>query len=279
MKKLRYMLEAAFLGFAFLIFNALPYTCASNVGGWIGRTIGPRLGASRKAYNNLTQAFPGRSGEEYQAYIRAMWDNLGRVIAEYPHLTDIVNDAEIIGEHYIKTLPESFVVLAAHNANWEVLPFYMNNRSGLPAMTIYREPNNPYVALILDKARNAGNKGFYTPKSTTGARTLVKTLQDNGRVCILFDQKYNQGIEAKFFGRSAMTSPSFAQLARKFDRPILPIWIERVKGAKLRIVIEEPFEVGNRSDEEMVDYAHSLLEAHIRKNPGQWLWLHRRWIT
>lgn len=279
MKKLRYLFEAALLWIAFTLFRALPSETASNAGGWIGRTIGPRLAASRKAYNNLIQALPGHSEEEYQSYIHDMWDNLGRVMGEYPHLPKIIQNAEIIGEEHLQSLPDSFVLIGAHAANWELLPYYFNVRAKLPVTAIYREPNNPYVARILERARNAGNAGTYTPKSTSGTRTLVKTLQDNEPICILIDQKYNQGIEAQFFGRPAMTSQSFAQLARKYDAPILPVWIERVDGTKFRIVINPPFKVDGRSDEEIVALAHASLEAHILKYPGQWLWLHRRWVA
>lgn len=279
MKNLRYLMEAVLLWIAFLVFRALPYETASNAGGWIGRTIGPRLAASRKAYNNLVQALPDRRDEDYETYVRDMWDNLGRVIAEYPHLKDIVAKAEIVGEEHLKSLPNSFVILGGHLANWELLPFYLNTRAGLPVTAIYREPNNPYVAKLLENARNAGNAGIYTPKSTAGTRTLVKALQEEGRVCIIFDQKYNQGIKADFFGRPAMTSAAFAQLARKYDCPILPVWTERVNGTHFRLVIEPPFTVDGRSDEELIALVHSRLEAHILKNPGQWLWLHRRWIA
>jgi hypothetical protein len=59
MKQLRYILEAivlyVFVGICFLL-TAVP---ASNLGGFIGRTVGPRLAASRKARRNLDLALPG----------------------------------------------------------------------------------------------------------------------------------------------------------------------------------------------------------------------------
>lgn len=279
MKKIRYMIEAAFLWIAFIIFKSLPAVTASNVGGWIGRNVGTRLAASRKAFKNLERALPGRTPEEYNNIVRDMWDNLGRVIAEYPHLPEIVMKAEIVGEENLKGIPESFITIGAHAGNWELLPFYFNHRAELPITGLYREPNNPYVAAILERARNATGKGSYARKSKAGSRALIKTLQDGGRLGILIDQKYNQGIRADFFGHPAMTSASFAQLARKYNCPIVPLWVERVENTQFRLTIDAPIIVGERSDEEIVDLAHAALEAHILKNPGQWLWLHRRWIT
>ena len=106
---------------------------------------------------------------------------------------------------------------------------------------------------------------------------MVKTMQDERPVIIFFDQKYNQGIPSDFFGRPAMTSTAFVQLARKFDCPVLPIWMERLDGAHFRVHIEPAFSVDGMSDEDVVAKAHRLLEDQIKRRPEQWLWLHRRW--
>ena len=278
MKNIRYFAEASILWLAFLIFRALPYRKASDLGGWIGRSIGPKLAASRKAYKNIAAALPGKTEDEYKFIVRDMWNNLGRVIAEYPHLREIIQDVKVVGMEHLESMPDSFVILGAHNANWELMPFFFNYRANLPVTAIYRAPNNPYSEKLLDQCRNPEDRGVYTPKSSSGSRQLVKTLHQDGRIVILFDQKYNQGIEATFFGRPAMTSTSFSQLARKYDCPILPVWVER-DGHDFTIVIDKPFMIGERTDAEMVEYGHRILEAQILKNPGQWLWLHRRWIT
>lgn len=279
MKNMRYLAEAFALWFAFLIFRALPYRKASALGGWIGRTVGPRLAASRKAYKNLSSALPGKNEDEYQTIVRDMWDNLGRVIAEYPHLEEITNEIEITGTEHLEGIPDQVVIIGAHMANWELLPTVFNVRLDMPMTGIYRAPNNPYSEKLLEKCRTFSDKGVYTPKSSAGSRTLIKTIQDGGRIGILIDQKYNQGLQTNFFGLPAMTSPSFIQLARKYNCPILPLWIERVNGSHFRAHLEKPFMVGDRSDEDVLDYTHGLLESQILKNPGQWLWLHRRWMT
>ena len=278
MKKIRYMLEAALLGLAFFIFKMMPAEMASACGGWVGRTVGPHLAASRKALKHVSQSFPDKSEEERHAIVHDMWDNLGRVMAEYPHLGELVMKAEIVGEEHLKSLPPSYVIIGGHVANWEVMPFYFNHRINLPVTAIYREPNNPYVARLLERARDPGEQGLYTPKSTKGSRDILKAMHDGGRIVLLFDQKYNQGIASDFFGHPAMTSPSFAQIARKYSCPIVPVWVERLKGASFRIVIDTPIDAAG-NDEDVLATAHRRLETHIRKNPAQWLWLHRRWIT
>lgn len=279
MKNIRYAIEAAFLWLAFGIFSLLPTPAASSFGGWIGRTIGPKLAASRKALTNIQLSFPEKSVEEHQKIMIYMWDNLGRVMAEYPHLKKITTDyLQIEGiENLERTSPDTACVyIGGHLANWEIVHFYFNERTDRDFTAVHREANNPYAEAILEKARTRARKGKFVSKSAKGTRDLMKTIRDNGHIGIFIDQKYNQGIAAPFFGRQAMTSAAFAQLARKYDAPILPIQMERLDGCNFRLTIHHPYKIEG-SDEEEIAKAHGLLENWISQNPEQWLWLHRRW--
>ena len=83
---LTHPLQAAGLALMLALFRLLPIDWASGLGALIGRAIGPYLSASRVARHNLARAFPEKPSEEIERIVRAMWDNLGRVAAEYPHL-------------------------------------------------------------------------------------------------------------------------------------------------------------------------------------------------
>lgn len=280
MKKLRYLIEAIFIWLAFALFRILPVDAASATGGWIGRTIGPRLGASKKARKNLEGAFPEKTPAEIDEVIRGMWDNLGRVMAEYPHLSAIVSmRCETRGLEHLSMLDKNApcVVIGAHLANWELLPFFFNAQADVDFSAIYREPNNPYVARILEKCRHMDDKVTYIAKSPRGVRDMVRTLKNGRWLANLIDQKYNRGLPVPFFGRPAMTSPAFLQLARTHDAPILPFQIERLSGCRFRITIHPPFRLDGRDDETALRDCYAMLEGWIRQNPAQWLWLHRRW--
>ena len=54
---------------------------------------------------------------------------------------------------------------------------------------------------------------------------------------MLVDQKMNDGIAVPFFGRDAMTAPALAQIALKFRCPVVPAKVERIKGARFRIIV------------------------------------------
>src|SRR5512134_653462 len=85
-RRVRYYLETA--GFFVVIgfFRLFGLDTASAIGGWIGRTLVAPSPMSRLATKNLGRAFPEKSPDEIAGIVRAMWDNLGRVMAEYAHL-------------------------------------------------------------------------------------------------------------------------------------------------------------------------------------------------
>lgn len=279
MKQARYLLEALLLSIVMIISKILPTPWASNLGGFLGRTIGPKLAASRKALNNITKAFPDKTDEEVQRIIRGMWDNLGRVMMEYAHLRHIGRDrTEIIGKDILEKYNNTpAIFFSGHLSNWEVCPPAVLLQVGFIINPIYRAPNNPISDYMLNYARTMGGKLRTIPKSKSGTRHIVKTLQENQGIGMLVDQKYNEGIASNFFGRPAMTSPIFVQLAQRFECPLIPLRIERLKGPNFRVTILDPLDIKDKSVETLVDESHALLEEWIKEKPEQWLWLHRRW--
>lgn len=274
MKQTRYFIEAALIHLLFCIFRILPPAASSALGGWIGRTIGPRLAASRKAARHLAASLPHIA--DTGAVITGMWDNLGRTMAEYPHLKRLIeNHTEIHG--YLPDGQKQFVFFSGHLANWEMSATGMAHFFAIAPQLVYRAPNNPYLQDLLDRSRSLKGEIGTIPKSQRGARDIVRALQKGESLGILIDQKYNEGIAAEFFGQTAMTSAAFAQLAQKFDVPLIPVRPERVKGCQFRITVYPPIPTQGRVIEDIVTDAHRLLEQWITERPDQWLWLHRRW--
>lgn len=287
MKNIIYLLQALLLHLLMFFLKLLPLDTASNFGGWVGRTVGPRLGASRKAMKHLQQALPDLSEERRREIITEMWDNLGRVMAEYPHLEQIGRErVELIAPEIMEQLKNDgkpAILFTGHLGNWECAsPYFLHH--GLLVSPVYRAPNNPWVRGLLNKARSIKGQLPAYSKSKAGTRQLIKALKEGRHVGILIDQKYNEGIAVNFFGHKAMSSPAFVQLAQKFDCPLVPARMERLGGAHFRVSLYEPLTLTTHDGlplphENVIETAHSYLEDWIREKPGQWLWLHRRWSS
>jgi len=281
------LLEAAGFFFAMGCLRLLTPEAASNLGGFVGRTIGPRLGISRRARQNLRLAFPEKTDAEIAAIVRGMWDNLGRVGGEYPHLGRITaadsGRIELVDAETVWALRDGStagILVSAHLANWEIMPV-VATRYGVDITGVAREPNNPYIRPLLNRLRGVTG-GRHVEKGAGSARESVKVLRENRVLGLLIDQKMNTGISLPFFGVEAMTLVTPAQLALRFHCPLMPIRIERLGPARFRIKVLPALILPETADRhaataQIMGELNRILEGWIRERPKEWLWLHRRW--
>ena len=282
-----YRVEAWAAATLFACFRALPLDAASRLGGALARRIGPRLGVSNRARRNLRAALPALSAPEIETVLRGMWDNLGRLAAEYPHLRRIrvfgaASRVETRGiDHLDRALAAGrrVILFGGHLGNWEIAALAAG-QYGLDIAQIYRAANNPLIDRIV--ARLRGGNGELIPKGAVASRRAVAALRRGGHVSLLADQKLNEGIAVPFFGRPPMTAPALALLALRFDCAVLPARVERLAGAHFRLTLYPPLEVpriGDRDADVMavMTAVNATLEGWIRERPEQWFWVHSRW--
>ena len=282
-----YRIEAWIATLAFGGFGLLPVDRASALGGAIARSIGPRLGVSKRARLNIRAALPDLSQPEIETIIHGMWDNLGRVAAEYPHLRRIKvfepgGRVETRGlEHLDQALAarRRVVLFSGHLGNWEIAAL-AGGQYGLDIAQIYRAANNPLVDRLIRWLR--GDQGELIPKGAVASRRAAAALRRGGHLSLLVDQKLNDGVAVPFFGRPAMTAPALALFALHYDCDVLPVRVERTEGAQFRLTVypKLPLPTSGRRDADVLTLmtaVNQTLERWIRERPEQWFWLHRRW--
>jgi Kdo2-lipid IVA lauroyltransferase/acyltransferase len=285
---LKTRLEALGARLLFLFFRAMPLDWASGLGGFVARTIGPRLGASKRAVINLRRAMPELDDAAITRIVRGMWDNLGRVIAEYPHLGEIEifkpgGRVELQGLDLplaLRDQKKQCIFFSAHYGNWEIAVMAAV-QAGYPTVTVFRAANNPLVDRILAEAREPVGSTM-VPKGPSSARQLIAALEKGASLLMLVDQKMNDGIAVPFFGRDAMTAPALARLARRYDLTVIPSRVERLRGAHFRLICDPPLHVPKTKDQHadvlaLMTEVNAAVERWIRLKPEQWFWLHRRW--
>ncbi len=288
-RRMRRASEAAVMRALLFLLRRLSVDRASAIGGAIGRTIGPRLGVTRHAEQNLRACFSHMNNAQIRTIICEMWDNIGRTAFEYAHLDKFRfyekdSRVEVRGMEHIERVigaGKGAIFVSGHFANWELLASGLVQR-GLPVMTVYRAASNPLADEIITGLRHAMGTPHQAPKGPAGARMLLSWMGGRKYAAMLSDQKMNNGIEAPFFGRPAMCPPAAAQLARRFGCPIVFASIRRTGGAHFIIEVQEPFFVNESKDRAGdilagINELNRRLEAFIRAYPAQWLWLHRRW--
>ncbi|HTW52056.1 MAG TPA: lauroyl acyltransferase [Stellaceae bacterium] len=282
----RYRIEAWLAALMIGALGLLPLGWASALGGFTGRLIGPFLGITKRARLNLRAAFPELTATEIETIVRGMWENLGRVAYEYPHLKKIKvfsgDRVEVRGLDNLKSAIAAgrrVIMFSGHLGNWEIAAL-AGGQYGLDIAQIYRAANNPLVDTML--ARLRGDSGELIPKGAVASRRAVAALRRGGHLSLLVDQKLNDGIAVPFFGREAMTAPALAMLALRFDCDVLPVRVERLKGTHFRLSVYPKLprlDSGDRTADilALMTEVNRTLETWIRERPEQWFWLHRRW--
>ena len=198
-KAIRYRLEAVAALLPIGVFKLLGLERASAFGGWLLKTIGPRVGVSRRARNNIRRAMPELTQAEIETIIRDMWENLGRTVAEYAHLDRFKEPAyrdrvSLSGAEYVETLKDKGgILVSGHFANWELMPLHLHLR-GYEGGEVYRHANNPLIDKWIVQLRSRAIQPVQIPKGPKGARDVLRVIRKKGFVCMLVDQKMNDVI-------------------------------------------------------------------------------------
>ena len=279
-----YFLEGSFLLLIFIVLRILPLGISSFLMGKLSSLIGPRLGVTKKAYNNIKNVMPEKNEKEITKIIKDMWENLGKVAGEYPHLSKISpeknNKIQIYGKKnllLVKKTKTPAIFFSGHLANWEILP-NVAIKNGVPVLSIFRRPNNPFINFLIKYIRS--NLPM-APKGKEGARQLIYSLKKGRSIGLVIDQKMNDGIEVPFFNKPAMTSDALAQLCLRIKSLVIPVEVERMKNTNFKITFHNPLKITKNGQKktplQIMTEVNLIMEKWIRKNPGQCLWLHRRW--
>ncbi len=285
MKKIRYLLEFLLLRLYVLICQILGPKAASDMGGWLGRTIGPLLAKSKEVDSRIHKHLDV-SPEEAKNITKAMWENMGRLMSEYPHLKFLAeNNVTIHNSELVKNLHKQgtpIMFLSGHIGNWEIYPPALAHHLGIHFNGLYRTPNNPMVADLLRDMRSIKGAHKTIPKSKKGAKQLIQHMKKKEHIGFLFDQKYNEGKPVPFLGQNAMSYTAIIPLSQRYNYTVIPSQVKRLDKYNFEITFHEPialFDADGKARDEIDVFLdmNAQLEAWIKEAPAQWLWLHRRW--
>ena len=266
----------------------------ANLFGRIARAVGPMMREQRIGRANLTAAFPEKSPAEIETILAGVWDNLGRVGAEFAHLDHIwEHDPAFPEQSRIEILPRTHelfaqlrldgkpaLIFASHLGNWE-LPALAAVAHGLDAAILYRRPNIASADRAIQEIR-AVKMGTLIAAGRDAPLKLAEALQNGQHVAMLVDQYLTNGVEVTFFGRKTRANPMLARLLRQVECPVHGVRIIRLPGHRFRAELSDEVtpvrDAAGKIDIQGTTQAiTSVVEGWIREYPDQWLWLHRRW--
>ena len=240
----------------------------------------PRL--RRTALKNLEMAgFAGR-----ERITTGVFDSVARLVVSFARFPQITRDnvAEWIRYEGLENFQQAHargkgvLVATGHFGNWELSAF-AHAYLFAPMHIVVRPIDNARIDVLVESRRQlSGNRAI---AKKDAARGILRALAAGDAVGVLIDQNTtpDQGVFIDFFGVKACAGSAFVKLAHHSGAAVVPgyaLWSEKEQRYVLHF---EPAVEMTGDVQHDTQQVHSRLEAAIRKNPDQWLWIHRRWKT
>tara|TARA_Y100000816_G_scaffold291829_1_gene284551 strand:+ start:164 stop:1027 length:864 start_codon:yes stop_codon:yes gene_type:complete len=286
MTDIKYFFQFLFIIILFLIFKLLGLKYSSILSSKIFKTLGPFFRSNDISHSNLSKAFPHLDKNERKKIINKMWENYGKIFAEYLFLKDfrlsknfskriiIENENEI---NLIKEEAKPVIFISGHFNNFELMAMYIE-KSGIDLAAIYRPLNNKFLNPIMENIRKNYICKKQIKKGIAGTKDLLKYFKNGNSVALMIDQRVSEGIHSEFFNQKALTTTIPAQFVKKFNAKIVPVYIERIGENRFKIKFYKSIKFSSNDTLESITLSlNILLEEMIKKNPEQWIWSHNRW--
>lgn len=276
------MTAAAAIG-ALRLVALVPYERRVPLGGWaMRRVISPLLGYPDRIRNNLSMVYPQMSASDQSLMVQRVTDHIGRTVTEIFSPDDLlatakntpVSGAGATAVIEAQAVGQPVIFVSGHLGNYDVWRAALTQR-GMALGALYRKMNNTrFNNYYVSKIESVSQPMF--PRGRQGLAEMIKFLRQGNAVALLIDQHVKEGAPLEFFGETAHTAVSAAEMALKYKALLVPIYaIRQPDGLNFEIIIEDPVPHGDPL--EMTQKLNDSLEAQVRVHTSQWFWVHRRW--
>jgi len=261
--------------------------------------VGERTGAllyrvlrtpRRLALEHLQVAFADQltpTGREHLA--RASFINIGRSFCELAQLDEIRSRRdeyfEVDGWEHARAIlagGTGAIIITGQIGNWELLSAFFAWH-GFPVAAITRRIYDERVNQLLVDFRSRQGVETISSESPHAARQTLRALKQNALLAVVIDRDpHAPSVSVPFFGRLARTPAAAASLAIRRELPAAAVFIQRRGQGGHRISVCPPFTIEHSGDTHtdiaaLTRQFNAALEVHIRRNPAEWVWWHRRW--
>ena len=290
MKSIKYFFEFITIISLFSIFKIIGLKNASNLGGILGKFIGPLFRSKRITEQNIKIGLGELDKKKESEIINGMWSNIGRTFAEYVFLKDFkfnktnFDHMKINGANYLEEIKknnETVVFYSAHFANFELMAMELD-KYGIKCAAIYRPLNNFFLNPLMEYLRMKYICPNQIQKGRMGMREIIDKVKNGYSIALMVDQRVSEGPRTMFFNKPAHTTTVPAQLALKYNYKLVPISLKRNEGPNFEMTVHEPYKI-NKTNNDEVDTKNitlkinQVIENMILNNPTQWIWSHNRW--
>ena len=271
--------------FFFIFFKIIGPKLSSKISGKMFEIIGPFFRSKKVIHDNIKRALPGIDENNLKNIENLMWNNYGRIFAEYIFLKDfrygkLASEVHIEGQDILNDIKENnkqVIFISGHLSNFELMAMSIE-KSGINLSTIYRPLNNIFLNGIMENIRKRYICKNQIKKGLGGVREIIKAFSQNISIALMIDQRVTEGEKSILFKKSTYTTTIPAQLIKKYKCPVVPIYIQRSNDIFFDMSVEKPIYFSENDDVKSITLKlNNWLESKISINPDQWIWTHNKW--
>ncbi len=282
-KKFNYLIQAILISIFFILARLIGLRLSRKLFSAIFINVAPIFKSKKIINKNLEILSKKNPVLDKERIISNMWSNYGMTFVEYIFLNQFRKNnsqIEIEGEKNLENLISKYkkvIFVSGHFANYELMSMEIT-RKKIKLATIYRPLNNFFLNPLMEFLRKRYVCKFQIKKGIRGVRESIEYLKKDFSIALMIDQRVSEGEKINFFDRPAFTTTLPAQLAIKFNLPIVPVYIERKINNNFRIkFFKELNPLNFKNKLEITNRLNLILEEMVLRNPSQWIWTHNRW--
>ena len=281
-KKISYFFQAIIIYLFFFVGKLLGLNLSKKIFAFLFKQLGPLFKSKNIIEKNLTNFNSNLTNEQRENIISSMWENYGITFIEYIFLSlfkeknDLV---EVTRSDILNKISSNkpVIFVSGHFSNFELMSMEITKRK-VKLATIYRPLNNFFLNPLMEYIRKKYVCKNQIKKGIGGVKESIQYIKAGYSIALMIDQRVSEGERLNFFNQPALTTTLPAQLALKFELPIIPVFIERRENGTYKIEFYDEITSKNFKNKiELTQKLNSILEEMIKKNPNEWIWTHNRW--
>ena len=286
MKQTKYLIEFIIIVFLFLIIKLFGLKLSQYLFSFIFENLGPLFRSKKILHHNISLALPNLNKLQRNKIITNMWANYGKIFSEYMFIKKFRKDTRFSQKIFIENQEElekiklqkkPVIFISGHFNNFELMAMHIE-KSNIDLAAVYRPLNNKFLNPIMERIRRRYICKKQIKKGISGTKELLKEFKKGTSIALMIDQRVSEGIRSDFFGKEALTTTIPAQFVKKFDAPVVPIYIERLDDNSFKLKIDESIKFSQElTVNDITKKLNRILEKMIMTNPDQWIWTHNRW--
>ena len=275
--------EFAPIWLALSLGRILPFWLRGKMFGFFGKTMVMHLPKARsRVRSGLSIVYPNLSKKEINFITKEVGINTALTLSELLMNEDYKRRKKLISANgngfdvlkEAKANGQGAIIVSAHFGQWEAIRHHLADNN-METGALYRKNNNPFYERVFLRSIKHGGLPIIA-RGGKGNITMVRHLRKGGFLALLVDQDSQSGKPIKFLGQAARTTTTPAELALRYNLPLVPVFAVRQSNRRdIELDYEEPIE--HTDAIKMTKEINKRIGERIHKNPGQWYWLHNRW--